>query len=73
VSKASRKLQVGARVVTDFSKRFTAHTITERLAPATSQSGVLFKVSPIVPGSDGGWIDSDWFEVEPVGAERKAP
>lgn len=71
MSKDSRELQVGARVVTDYSKRFTAHTITERLAPATSQSGVLFKVTPIVPGSTGGWIDADWFELAAAGTHTK--
>jgi hypothetical protein len=68
MSRASRKLQVGAEVVTDFTRRgLTRHTITERLAPATSQSGVLFKVMPIVPGTTGDWIDADWFE--PFGAQ----
>ena len=62
MSRASRKLQVGAKVYTDFSVRITKHTITERLDPSTSQSRVSFKVTPIVPGSTGDWIDSDWFE-----------
>lgn len=62
MSQVSRKLQVGDRVITDFSKAMTEHTITERLAPATSQSGVLFMVSPTIKGSGGGWIDADWFE-----------
>lgn len=63
MSAASRKLDVGARVTTDFSKRITTHTIITRMAPATSQSGVLYKVSPPVPGAgDDAWIDADWFE-----------
>lgn len=62
MSKASRKLQVGDSVVTDFARSITVHTITERLAPATSQSRVLFKVTPVVSGSTGGWMDADWFE-----------
>lgn len=67
MSRASRKLQVGAEVVTDFTCRgLTRHTITKRLAPATSQSRVLFEVSPIIPGTTGGWIDADWFEPAPA-------
>jgi len=62
MSIASRKLQVGATVVTDFSGRITQHTITDRNGRASSQSRVLYKVEPVVPKSSGGWIDADWFE-----------
>jgi hypothetical protein len=63
VSKASRKLQVGARVITDFSGKFTKHEIIERVECWTvGQSGVGFRVRPLVPRSTGGLIDADWFE-----------
>lgn len=66
MSAASRQLQVGACVTTDFSKRRTTHTISARMAPATCQSGVLYQVEPAVPGARAGaWIDADWFEPAP--------
>lgn len=57
-----KNLKVGDKVRTDFSGRFTEHTITERDTWKPSQSGVLFKVYPRVPKSSGSWIDSGWFE-----------
>jgi hypothetical protein len=73
MSRASRKLQVGAEVVTDYSRRLTRHAIIERSDDRSnghSQSGIMFRVSPIVPGSTGDWIDADWFE--PFGAQVPA-
>lgn len=63
MSKASRKLQVGAAVVTDFSGKLSQHKITER-KEGTSQSGIMFRVIPCVKGSGGKmqWLDADWFE-----------
>jgi hypothetical protein len=67
MSKASRQSQVGDQVSTDFSGKITEHRITERFeaSPRTSQSGVMFKVSPAVPRSSGDPIDADWFEPSP--------
>lgn len=71
MSTASRKLDVGAKVFTDFSRNITHHTIIDRSTTERTGSGISFRVTPNVPGSTGGWIDADWFE--PSGAERKAP
>jgi hypothetical protein len=63
MSAASRVLQVGDKVKTKFSGRWTMHTITERRENQVSQSRILFRVTPYVSGSssrDG--IDADWFE-----------
>lgn len=65
MSCASRGLQVGAKVYTDFSGRFTNHVITAVVKPWRSQSGVGFEVNPLVPRSTGGPIDADWFEPQP--------
>lgn len=73
---AARALAVGDAVFTRYSKRVTTHTITERQpdfelgkAPPgqprkaqVSQTGVLVKVKPDVPGSGGGWMDPAWFK-----------
>lgn len=71
MSVASRKLQPGARVVTDFSGRLTVHTITERLENQNSTSRIMFAVQPVVPKSTGGAICADWFE--PFGAAAAPP
>ena len=65
MSAASRIRGIGDRVVTDFSGRLTPHTITERRDHAASQSSIMFRVTPPVPKSSGGWLDADWFEVAP--------
>lgn len=65
MSTASRKLEVGARVVTNYTNKLTAHTIIDRCddrSQGYSQSGVMFRVAPIVPGTSGQWMDADWFE-----------
>ena len=62
MSAASRKLQVGAKVFTDFSGRITHHTITHREEGRGSQSGILVWVQPPVPKSDGTGMCIDWFE-----------
>lgn len=65
MSRVSRSLQAGASVTTAFSRRFTEHTIIERCGDRSaghSQSGIMFLVAPVVPGSTGGWMDADWFE-----------
>ncbi|HYD58904.1 MAG TPA: hypothetical protein VEC35_01020 [Noviherbaspirillum sp.] len=59
--KAARNSQVGDKVCTDFSGRLTVHTIVDRRDGWQSQSRIGFKLSPIVPGSQGSWIDADWF------------
>ncbi len=65
MSAESRKAQVGDRVSTDFSGKFTDHRIVERVEGFPSQSRVMFKVTPNVPKSTGAPIDADWFEVLP--------
>lgn len=72
MSAASRKLQVGANVITDFSGKITAHRITEVLTPSFGSSGISFMVTPMVPRSSGGWIDADWFEPAPQTAPDQA-
>lgn len=72
---AARALSVGDTVFTNYSNQVTRHTITDRqpdfepgAAPRgqlrkvqVSQTGVLVKVKPDVPGSGGGWMDPAWF------------
>jgi hypothetical protein len=57
--------KVGDKVRTDFSGKFTEHTIVSRLRDTASQSGVVFQVTPAVPKSGGKdvLIDADWFEL----------
>ncbi len=62
MSRASRNLQVGDRVTTDFNRTWSEHVIVERMQPARTGSGIAFKVEPFVKGSTGDWIDADWFE-----------
>lgn len=63
-SHPARLCKIGDKVKTDFSGKITYHTIVNRCTDRThglSQSGILFKLSPLVPKSGGGWIDADWF------------
>lgn len=63
-------LQEGDKVCTDYSGRMTVHTIIERCDDRShghSQSGIMFRVAPLVRGSSGGWIDAAWFV--PFGAK----
>ncbi len=63
MSRASRKLQIGDLVTTDFNRNtISQHLIVERKEPADTGSGIAFKVHPVIPRSSGGWIDADWFE-----------
>ena len=66
MSLASRALQGGARVMTDFSGRITEHEIVERIDGTYSTSGIGFYVRPNVPGGTGEWLDADWFEPAPM-------
>lgn len=61
MSDASRRLEPGALVTTDFSGRLTRHTILLKYK-GVSQSGILFEVHPPVPKSGNGGICADWFE-----------
>ena len=68
-------LAVGDKVYTDFSSRITQHTVTDRATGRMTQTGVMLRVSPPVPGSgflaedpgaraktfNNAWIDSAWF------------
>jgi len=62
MSRASRNLQVGDRVTTDFNRAWSEHVITQRVDLPGSTSGIGFYVTPLVPGSTGGPMCSDWFE-----------
>lgn len=53
---------IGMKVTTDYSGKVTTHTITDIVKASHSQSGVMFKTTPIVPKSQGDWIDADWFK-----------
>jgi hypothetical protein len=64
MSVASRLLQPGAMVTTDFSGRITTHKILLRYK-GVCQSGILFEVHPPVPKSNNEGIDADWFEPVP--------
>jgi len=59
MSLASRQLDIGAHVSTDYDHgRQSIHSIVARRLDAGSTSGVVFRVLPDL----GGWIDADWFE-----------
>lgn len=59
MSLASRQLDIGAHVSTDYDRgRQSIHSIVARKVDAGSTSGVVFRVLPDL----GGWIDADWFE-----------
>lgn len=59
MSHASRQLDIGAHVSTDYDHgRQSIHSIVARKLDAGSTSGVVFRVLPDL----GGWIDADWFE-----------
>ena len=59
MSLASRQLDIGAHVSTDYNHgRQSIHSIVARKMDAHCQSGVMFRVLPDL----GGWIDADWFE-----------
>ena len=62
MSNASRALQVGAKVTTDFSGGITEHKIIERTERACFQGGVGFRVRPVPKGSTGDFMSADWFE-----------
>lgn len=59
MSLASRQLDIGAHVSTDYDHgRQSIHSIVARKVDAHCQSGVMFRVLPDL----GGWMDADWFE-----------
>ena len=65
MSKLGRTLEVGDYALTDFNGGgvMTKVEIVERKeVNSGSQSGVLFKVKPILRnGSEDSWYDADWF------------
>ena len=63
--KTARAAKIGARVRTDFSGKWTEHTITARMTDCPTQSRITFQVKPAVPKSSGlgAWIDADWFQL----------
>lgn len=56
----ARLFHIGDVVLTDHSGRITRHTIT-RITLMQSQTGIGFIVSPMIPKSSGGLVDSSWF------------
>lgn len=64
--KPVRYAKVGTKVRTDFSGKWTTHTITARMTLTPSQSGIALQVTPAVPKSSGAdsFIDADWFKLE---------
>lgn len=60
MSEASRLLEPGAMVTTDFSGRITTHKILLRYT-GRCQSGIMFEVHPPVPKSNNRGICADWF------------
>lgn len=58
-------IQLKDEVMTDFSGQWTRHIVTEIKHGQVSQTGTLVKVTPLVPKSDGGWIDAGWFNPLP--------
>jgi hypothetical protein len=69
--RASRNLQIGDRVTTDFNRAWSEHVIIERKEPAVTSSRIAFKVEPIVKGSTGDWMDAGWFEAAPSHTTNK--
>lgn len=66
MSHASRQLEAGDRVCTDFDNPGsgqTIHVIAARKITPNTQSGVSFRVLPNPrKASPDAWIDADWFE-----------
>ena len=65
MSKAGRKLQVGDEALTDFNGpgALTLVKIVERFTETKSQSGVCFRVRPLLKNCDEfSRFDADWFE-----------
>lgn len=61
----NRELKVGDKATTDFNEgpRPLSVTIID-VKRCVSQSGVQYRVSPSLRGSDeNDWYDADWFEV----------
>lgn len=59
MSRASRNLQPGTMVETQYSGAWTGHMIAERREIRPGK--VLFRLVPIVPKSTADWMDADWF------------
>jgi hypothetical protein len=72
------QFKVGDEVYTDFAKKITRHKVTAIELRKISQTGVMLRVTPFVPGAgyvegDRGagskeansWIDSAWFRKVP--------
>lgn len=68
MSRAGRELQVGDYGLTDFNGkgRIVRVRILERIEGQQCQSGILFKVKPILAnGDEDSRYDADWFWPEP--------
>ena len=68
MSKAGRKLQVGDEALTDFNGPggLTLVKIVERFTNTKSQSGVCFRVRPLLKNCDElSRFDADWFMPAP--------
>ena len=68
MSQASRKLEAGAWVVTDYNgpgpmARVQIVDVDRERKNGHSQSGVMFRVFPLLKhGTPESWYCSDWFE-----------
>ena len=79
MSKAGRALRVGDDAVTDYNGpgSMTRVQIIERddqRLYGRSQSGVMFRVTPILRyGTSGTWYDADWFDPVPPNTVLSRP
>lgn len=70
MSKAGRTLSVGDFATTDFNGGRIATKVriidVDRSRKSASQSGILFKVWPLLKGGTAdSWYDADWFDPVP--------
>lgn len=65
-------MKIGDPVFTDYTGRLTKHIIVDILTDSIADTGIAFKVNPIVPGSalenykedvisHPPWISAGWF------------
>lgn len=66
-----RRLQVGDEALTDYNgpsplARVTIIERDDRRLNGHSQSGIMFRVTPLLRNGNGAsWYDADWFEPAP--------
>ncbi len=66
-----RNLQPGDKATTDYNKGLITHVeIRERREEPGTQSGIQFRVFPVLHGGyPSTWYDADWFEPVAPNAE----